>query len=265
MWPDQKVVLGYLIESMPRWYYISAPGAMRYRLNFGRPGLVAMTHAGEQLAGATPLATPVSVNVGGSRAMMVLAGEPWCAGPSTPAVGAYLVANPTIGLPGCVIGVASKASDTQGTAGYTDSGIVVGGLPIYMLVTIQTPYAGVSLGQMPTPLFITVSSQEFADLGLPNSIIRLGDMSILTTPISFVLCVNHAVTNVGWFFGSLEEEADASNPVATQYSQIDLSVSQLLAPATVPASGGGTDVPIGVMRPVLPGTGAGFLEVRNGA
>jgi hypothetical protein len=83
--------------------------------------------------------------------------------------------------------------------------------------------------------------------------------------VSVVFCVNHAVTDIGVFFPAVEAEADAVNPVATQYSQLDIDVFQLQAAKTTPASGGALDFSSGVVRPNIPGTGAGLLEVRNGA
>jgi hypothetical protein len=263
-WADQIVTLGYIIDGIPHWYYVDVPQGATYVLAFGRPGLVAPTANGRVLSGSVALAEPPAINIGSSRATMIIAGAPSCGVAAADCAKTYLSYNPTVGVPGCKIGVASKRSNAAGAAGYTPSGIAVGGVPIYMQVTVQTPYAGVSLGQMPTPLYIWASSADFAVLRVPQSQIRMGDLSTLTTPITVTFCINHRIDLVGWFFAALEESADVANPVVNQFSQIDIAVYQLLCPVTAPASGGGLDMPLGMMRPVLPGTGAGYLEVRNG-
>jgi hypothetical protein len=114
-------------------------------------------------------------------------------------------------------------------------------------------------------MYIAASSGDFITAGLTGGLIRLGDLSLFTTPISLVICINHPVGQVGVFFPALEEPADVLNPVATQWSQVDTAVYSLLQAASQAAGGAATDVPVGTVRPCIPGTGFGLLEVRNGS
>jgi hypothetical protein len=129
----------------------------------------------------------------------------------------------------------------------------------------QSPFQGISLPQMGTPAYFYFRA-VLPSGAAGTTAVRLGDLSVLTTPISVALAINHNVTEVGYFFPAIELEANpALPPAADSYSVWNFDVFGLNAAKTMPFGGAALDVPIGFMRPTLPGTGFAERETPAGA
>jgi hypothetical protein len=116
---DQDVVVGYLRNALPSWFHVSAPMGMVLQYRFGRPGLVAVVDAGRVPTGVSLLGLRAAINVGSSRALQVLGEFPQCGAALSGNQEAYYAVNPTVGIPGCRLGSATKTAATAGAAGYT--------------------------------------------------------------------------------------------------------------------------------------------------
>lgn len=260
---------GLLRSALETWWYVDAPSALRYKLWYSRPGLVATLVEGTPTTGTKVVGAVPLVRVGSSRAVQVLGEFPQC-GIALPASAlAYLGVLPTVGIPGCHVAAGTKPASLKGVAGYTalfNPGVPG---PLYLTVTWQSPFQGASLPQMPTPVYIYFRASDLLGTGLSGAsgtAIRLGDLSLLTTPVSIAFAINHNVFEVGYFFPNAELEANiALPPAANSYGVLDVHASELLVPKSAPASGAGIDVVLGSTRPILPGTGYGFLETKVGS
>jgi len=263
-WRGQTVALGYLINALPSWYRIDAKYGMVYDLRFGRPGIIASITEGQKLVGAEAVADTPSIRIGASRAMQIIGERPQCGIAAGVNEFVYYVTEPTVGVPGCAVGVGSKTGAVQAAAGFTPL-IALAGVPVYVNVTYQSPFEGDSTPQMGSSAFFYFRATDLPPQSTGTAV-RLGDFAALTTPISVTFCINHAVTELGIFYPVIEEEANIGGaPTATSYSFWDMQAYNLLGAKSVPLSGGSSDVPIGFIRPNLPGTGFGFAEAKLGA
>jgi hypothetical protein len=264
-YPDEKVAYGYLKEQLPAWYFISAEAGTAYGLRFGRPGIVVLlSSAGSPTSGLKLVAQTPALNVGSSRAVTLsCADRPTCVLASQTGDKTWYTNEPTIGLPGCLLAQGHKLSTVQGVAGINASTAIAPPSAIYVDLVYQSPSAGLMAGQTPTPAYFFFRATGLTGtggLGCDTDLVKVGDLSALDNPVSLILNINHPVSEVGIFFPALENESAVGSGI---YSRIDFSIYSLLGAKTTPTSGGGTDVPIGVIRPTIPGIGFGFADVRS--
>lgn len=256
--PAESVMIwGYLKDMLKRWYYIEAAAGARYRLRFGSTGLVATTTEGAEPEGISAVTDTPIIQVSSSRAMHIFGMQPQCGVALPTGTVPYYRAQPIIGVPGCLINDGHKSEATQGPAGYT-SYVAVGGVPVYVSLTYQSPFIATSQPQTPTPCYLYFQAAGLTHPAISGPRVRLGDLSNLTTPVSVTFMINHPVSEVGIFFPFAEEPADPL--AAPTYSVIDITVATLLEARRLPLSGGGTDMPPGLLRPCLPGNGFAMAE-----
>jgi hypothetical protein len=191
--------------------------------------------------------------------MTITGQEPSCADGSAGAFDWYNN-EPTMGYPGCFIAAGAKTHLVQGAAGFTQL-VAPGGVQVYVVLTYQSAFLGNNLQQRPTPAYLEFKASDFP-AGVRTGV-KFGDLSVLTNPISVAFAMRHLVTSVGTFFPATELDSSDVGPPATGsvYSHWDVSVYTLLGGKSLPYGGGSVDLTTGNMRPCLPGTGFGELEL----
>jgi hypothetical protein len=254
--------IAVLVGPFASWWLIETHGANVFDYVFTRPGYVALKFTGGgQPSGILPMTAVPLLELGSSRALNVVNEEPQCGSAIAAEQSAqqWPRVRSAMGVPLCQLGTYTKDSTTQLAAGYTQ-GVAGLSTPVYVNLTYQSPFVGSMAGQLCTPMYFYFALVSATAVGLVNPRVRMGDIACLQTPISLTIIVNHAVAEVGLYVPDDELEAEAGSGV---YSWVDMAVYALGAAKTQAANGDPADVPFGVMRPNLPGTGYAYHEVRT--
>lgn len=255
---DMDVSYGYIRETFPMWWRVAGPSGSTFRLEFGRPGLVAPV-SGVVRSGALEIQGP-RVQLSASQDLMIETERPDLLQPAVQGSEVlYPIVRPVTGLPGVRIGSGVKPGSVQGLAGYTPL-FVLPPQPMYILLTYSAPPCGECLDQPLTPSFLCLRSPDYSPRfpGAPAAGgVKLGDLSVLAQPnkpFSMVVISLDNILEVGVWFADLED-ACVPGPDATgvPYSDWNVSAYALLEGKTTPLSGGGTELCTGIVRATLPG------------
>jgi len=250
-------------------FMITLSGGSSVLLTLSAPAEI-WPHGGNLPAGSsTIVGTYPFVKVGPSRAMFAFPEALSCA-TRTDAVPSgtqkWIQTVPVAGQPGCLLGRANKLATAQGINAYNSLVVPATPQPVYVMLTIAPPALPSADGTAYpcNPIYFAFRATDLlppAVMGAPGFGVKMGDLMALTGTMPLVFCIDHLVSNVGFWLPTAEEVTPG---VGNVYMAISMAVYTLEAKRLLPM-GGLSLVPPGVAPATIPSQFFCEQEVRLGA